>query len=143
MRSKPVYLFDPEVSQSAIDRKGEIPWLKKVGFLVPKGSLRIREGDVMNPKELAQVNLQYKNRYLYGPSWRADIITAIESGLNSPAAIVARVGCSYEPAHRVLREWKVATAAWSGSSQKRDSALFSATKEDLQNWKAMNQIISC
>jgi hypothetical protein len=107
----PVYLYDQEVSESAISRKGAVPWLEEVGFRVPDGALRIRESDVMSPEELASVNLQYRNRYRYGPSWRADIITAIESGLGSPAEIARRVGCSYEPAHRVLREWKVATAA--------------------------------
>jgi hypothetical protein len=108
---EPVFLFDREVTESAIARKGAVPWLGEVGFRVPEGSLRIRESDVMSPEELASVNTQYRNRYRYGPSWRADIITAIESGLDSPAAIARRVGCSYEPAHRVLREWKVATAA--------------------------------
>lgn len=107
----PIYLFDPGVSESAIRRKGAVPWLEEVGFRVPAGSLRIREGDVMTPEELAAVNLQYRNRYRYGPSWRADIVTAIESGIDTPAAIARHVGCSYEPAHRVLREWRVATAA--------------------------------
>ncbi len=100
-----MYLFDPEVTQCAVDRKGAIPWLKAVGFLVPEGSLRIRESDVLSPEELVKVNLQYKNRHLYGPGWRADIVTAIESGLKTPAEIAARVGCSYEPAHRVLIKW--------------------------------------
>jgi hypothetical protein len=83
--------------------------------------LRLGPGRVIGPPEqfevvlvgtlLAAVNLQHRNRYPYGPSWRADIVTAIESGLDSPAAIARRVGCSYEPAHRVPREWRVATAA--------------------------------
>ena len=109
--NEPVFLFDREVTESAIARKGAVPWLDEIGFRVPEGSLRIRESDVMSPEELAGVNVQYRNRYRYGPSWRADIITAIESGLDTPAAIARRVGCSYEPAHRVFREWKVATAA--------------------------------
>jgi hypothetical protein len=65
----------------------------------------------MTPEELVKVNQQYRNRYLYGPNWRADIITAIESGLTSPTQIMRRVGCSYEPAHRVWREWQIASAA--------------------------------
>lgn len=108
---EPVYLFGEEVSESAIARKGAIAWLDEIGVRVPQGALRIRESDVMSPAELAAVNQQYRNRYRYGPSWRADIITAIESGLDSPAQIARRVGCSYEPAHRVLREWRIAEAA--------------------------------
>ena len=57
------------------------------------------------------MNRQYRNRYLYGPSWRADIVTAIESGATSPAEIVRRLGCSYEPAHRVFREYALAAKA--------------------------------
>lgn len=109
--ARTAYLFDEQVSESAIRMRGAIPWLLEAGFRVPEGSLRIRESDVMSPEQLAAVNVQYRNRYRYGPSWRADIITAIESGLDSPAAIVRRTGCSYEPAHRVLREWAIASAA--------------------------------
>ena len=105
------HLFEAEVSESAIRMKGAVPWLLEVGFRVPEGAIRIREGDVLSPEELASVNLQYRNRYRYGPSWRADIITAIESGLDTPTEIMRRVGCSYEPAHRVLREWRIASAS--------------------------------
>jgi hypothetical protein len=108
---EPVYLYSPEVTASAIALKGRTAWLSEIGFEVPEGSLRVREGDVMTPEDLVRVNRQYRNRYLYGPNWRADIITAIESGLESPTAIMRRVGCSYEPAHRVWREWQIAVAA--------------------------------
>lgn len=109
--SEPIYLYSREVTASAIARKGRVAWLAEVGFEVPEGSLRVRESDVMTPEELVKVNRQYRNRYLYGPNWRADIITAIESGLETPTEIMRRVGCSYEPAYRVWREWRIASAA--------------------------------
>lgn len=105
----PVYLYDPEVSESAILRKGPLPWLEPLGFRVPRDSLRIRDADVLTPRELIQINLQYKNRYIFGASWRADIITAIQNGITTPMEISRAVGCSYEPAHRISRDYILAT----------------------------------
>ena len=107
----PVYLYDPEVSESVILRKGAMPWCIPFGFRIPLDSLRIRESDVLTPQELMRYNLQYRNRYIYGPSWRADIITAIQRGITSPMAISRAVGCSYEPAHRISREYLMAMNA--------------------------------
>lgn len=104
---EPRYFYPPEVSDGAIAMKGAIPWLESLNFRVPEGSLRIRESDVLSPEQLAAIHRQYRNRYLYGPSWRADIVTAIEEGARSPTEVAKRVGCSYEPAHRVFRELKV------------------------------------
>ncbi len=103
-----IHLFPKEVTESAIALKGAVPWLARINVRVPEGALRIRESDVLSPAELIQRNRQYRNRYLYGPSWRADIITAIEEGLKTPAEIARQLGCSYEPAHRVVREISLA-----------------------------------
>lgn len=54
---------------------------------------------------LAERNHQYRNRVLYGANRRADIITAVESGWGNPSAVANILGCSYEPAHRVLRDY--------------------------------------
>lgn len=105
----PFYLYSPEITASAIQLKGKVEWLDKLGFILPSQSLRIREEDVLTPKELIKINHQYKNRYLYGASWRADIITAIELGLKNPTKISHLLSCSYEPAHRVFYEYKMAT----------------------------------
>ena len=104
-----IYLYDPEVSESAILRKGSIPWLEPLGFRIPQNSLRIREADVLTPKELIQFNPQYRNRYIFGASWRADIITAIQNGVATPMEISRVVGCSYEPAYRISRDYLLAT----------------------------------
>lgn len=104
----PVYLYDPEISESAIRRKGLMSWLEPLGFRVPEKSLRIRETDVLTPKELIQFNPQYRNRYIFGASWRADIATAIQNGIATPMEISRAVGCSYEPAYRISHDYMLA-----------------------------------
>jgi hypothetical protein len=112
---EPVYLFPREVTRSAIGMKGSVDWLAKANFIVPLEALRIREQDVLEPRQLIRRNRQYRNRYLYGPSWRADIVSAMEQGLKTPAAIARAVGCSYEPAYRVYHQLAlVKDLGWSG-----------------------------
>ncbi len=108
---EPVYLYPKVISEGAIKLKGAIPWLEPLGFRIPENSLRIREDDVVPPEKLVRYNLQYKNRYLFGASWRADIITAIQRGIQSPSEISRVVGCSYEPAYRVSREYGMVSLA--------------------------------
>lgn len=105
----PTYLYDAKSTDSAIALKGKISWLEEYNFVVAQNSIRIREKDVLSPAELVRKNTQYKNRYLYGPSWRSDIIWAIEKGITVPAKIAKEVGCSYEPAYRISKEYILAT----------------------------------
>lgn len=102
---EPVYAFERELTLSAIARKGALKEFAKFGIHVPEGSLRIREDDALTPRELASENRQYRNRLLYGACWRADIVTAIEDGAKTPFEISKKLGCSYEPAHRIFREY--------------------------------------
>lgn len=102
-------LFYPEsITEGAIRLKGAVPWLEKIGFRLPQNSLRVRESDVLEPVELLRINLQYRNRYIFGASWRADIVTAIQMGITSPTDISRAVGCSYEPAYRISRDYLLA-----------------------------------
>ena len=102
-----IHLLPEEISKSAIALKGSEEWLSEYSILLPKGTLRIREEDIMEPSQLIQINHQYKNRYLFGPSWRADIITAIQGGCKTPTAIMKKIGCSYEPAYRIFHEYSL------------------------------------
>lgn len=115
---RPTYLYPKMMSEGAIKLKGITSWLEPLGFRIPMNSIRIREEDVMPPEKLVRYNLQYKNRYLYGPSWRADIITAIQRGITSPAEISRVVGCSYEPAYRISHEFLLATGQDDAIGQK-------------------------
>ena len=108
---EPVFLYPEEVTRSAIELKGAIQYFEEMNYLIPEGSIRIRESDVFTREELLKDNRQYRNRYLYGASWRADIITAIEFGMTSPNEISKRLGCSYEPAHRVWNEYRMVKKA--------------------------------
>jgi len=106
--SGPAHLSASAAAPSAVELKGAEPWLAAHNILAARGSLRIRPADVLSVKELAGANRQYRNRLLFGASWRADIVTAIEEGAATAAEIRSRVGCSYEPAHRVRREYLIA-----------------------------------
>lgn len=101
-------LVDKDLAMSAIAIKGEEPCFRKSGFLIPKGSLRIRVLDVKTTEVLVKKNHQFRNRLIFGASWRADIITAIEMGMKTPYKIAKILGCSYEPAHRIFKEYNLA-----------------------------------
>jgi hypothetical protein len=62
----------------------------------------------MFPEELLKINLQFRNRLIYGANWRADIITAIQMGIDNPNKIKELIGCSYEPANRIFKEYSMA-----------------------------------
>lgn len=102
-------LVHTDLALSSISLKGEEPNFRKNGFLIPRGSIRIRSSDVLTSEYLVKKNSQYRNRLLFGACWRADIITAIEVGIKTPYQIAKILGCSYEPAHRIFKEYNLAT----------------------------------
>lgn len=104
-------LVDVELAKSSILMKGAEPNFNKFGFIVPIGALRIRSMDVLSTENLIKKNRQFRNRLLYGACWRADIITAIEKEIKNPYQIAKTLGCSYEPALRISKEFKLAQAA--------------------------------
>lgn len=103
-------LVDTDLALSSIALKGEEANFRKFGFLIPKGIIRIRPSDIRTSEQLIKGNLQYRNRLLFGASWRADIVTAINMGSKNPYQIAKILGCSYEPAHRIFKEYFLATA---------------------------------
>ncbi len=105
---KTQYPIKKELIESSIEYQGLNEEFAKFGVLIPKKLLRIRELDVYSIEELAKFNIQYRNRLIYGSSWRADIIAAIEFGFKNPSVIAKTIGCSYEPSHRIFREYSIA-----------------------------------
>jgi hypothetical protein len=103
-----LFLVDHGLAVSAIAVKGEESNFRKYGFLMPKGVMRVRASDAQTPKRLVTKNPQYRNRLLFGACWRADIITAIKMGMKTPYEISKTLGCSYEPAHRIFKEYLLA-----------------------------------
>lgn len=106
-KNKPIYLFNDETLKSSIEYQGINDDFSKFGILIPKKLLRIRESDIFTIEELAQNNIQYRNRLIYGSSWRADIIAAIEFGFKNPSVIAKTIGCSYGPSHRIFNEYSL------------------------------------
>ena len=87
---------------SGIELKGAVPYLKKLNIMMAEGSIRIREQDALSVEELIKKNHQYRNRFLYGDNWRADIITAIEKGMDNPYKISKALDVSYPSARQVF-----------------------------------------
>jgi len=102
-------LVDVDLAKSSIALKGEEPNFRQYGFLIPRNIIRLRSKDAQTIERLVKKNAQYRNRLLFGASWRADIITAIEKGMKTPYEISKAIGCSYEPAHRIFKEYRLAS----------------------------------
>jgi hypothetical protein len=108
---KTQYPIKKELVESSIEYQGLNEEFAKYGAQIPRKLLRIREADVYSIEELARFNIQYRNRLIYGASWRADIIAAIEFGFKNPSVIAKTIGCSYEPSHRIFKEYLIAKSA--------------------------------
>lgn len=73
--------------------------------------IQISQLDAVDEKKITKIdlflknNVYIRNRLLFGCNWRADIISVIDVGLDSPTAVKNRLGCSYETAHRVFSEY--------------------------------------
>jgi CRISPR-associated endonuclease/helicase Cas3 len=85
-----VYLYDPEVSESAIRLKGAVPWLEALGFRIPLGSLRLRERDVLSPGELAGINRRYGERLL-GKGLQMEEISGREAHSRDAGMYIAHI----------------------------------------------------
>lgn len=94
---------------AAVKSSGEVSWLKDINIICPNSHFIIKNESIMPPKELVKFNLQFKNRLIYGSNWRADIITAIQLGIENPSKIKELIGCSYEPANRIYKQYLLAT----------------------------------
>lgn len=95
---------------AAIKAHGAVEWLENINILCPTSYFVLKEESIVSIEELIKINLQYKNRFIYGANWRADIITAIQFGYDTPSKIKNLIGCSYEPANRIFKQYKMAMA---------------------------------
>jgi hypothetical protein len=89
-----------------VQRRGEDARLESSCLRVPEGTLRDREADVLEPGELAKCHRGYRNRVQMGPTWRADVWTALESEPNMAVAECARrVRCSFAAAWGAVQDF--------------------------------------
>jgi len=73
-----------------IKRKGEDPRFKSTCLRVPTSVLRDRDSDVMQPAELSRFHRTYRFRVLMGPTYRADMWSALESDPSLSVSELAR-----------------------------------------------------
>lgn len=102
---KKTHSFGNRDQASLIKLKGSVNFLEEVGILVPLTALRIREQDVMTVDELVKSNNQYRNRYIYGANWRAEIITLIQRGAQNPNQISKLLGIARSRVGIVFKEY--------------------------------------
>ncbi len=89
-----------------IQRRGEDPRFIGSPLRAPRGTLRDRPDDVLTPEVLVRRHAGYRNRVLMGPSFRADVWTALERHPDLSVADAARnVGCSFATAWQVVRDF--------------------------------------
>ncbi len=104
----------PVGTQFQLQRRGVDPRFDGSALWVPAGSLRERASDILTPEALVRLHPGYRNRVLMGPSWRADVWTALERAPGMATADLARqIGCPLAAAGQVAEDfhlWRRATA---------------------------------
>ncbi len=88
-----------------IKLKGAVKIFEEIGILVPLSSFRIRVQDVFTQEELITCNQQYRNRYLFGANWRAEIITSIQRGAKNPNQVSKILGLARSRVCIVFKEY--------------------------------------
>lgn len=95
-----------------IERRGEDERFIGTTLRVPRGSLRDRRADVLAPEALLRRHAGYRNRVLMGPSFRADVWTALEQAPDQSIAAIARTAaCSFATAWQVVQDYRLLHAA--------------------------------
>lgn len=98
-----------------IARRGQDERFEGSTLRVPAGTLRDRPADVLSPTVLVRRHLGYRNRVLMGPTWRADVWTALQGFPGASIAEVARrAGCSFATAWHVVQDFRLLQGAESG-----------------------------
>ena len=92
---------------SLIKLKGSIDFLENVGIFAAESSLRIRESDIFSVDELVKANVQYRNRYIFGANWRAEIITSIQNGAQNPNQVSKFLGIARSRVGIVFKEYSL------------------------------------
>ncbi len=99
-------------------RRGEDERFTGAKLRVPKGTLRDRPGDVLSPEVLVRRHAGYRNRVLMGPSFRADVWTALEHAPDLSIADIARkASCSFATAWQAAQDYRLLRAAGSIAAQ--------------------------
>lgn len=104
----PVLELLPAGNAFQIERRGVDERFAGSKLSVPKGTLRDRLDDVLDPKALAQRHHGFRNRVLFGSNWRADVWTVLEASPElSVAEVARRASCSFATAWTTLRDFRL------------------------------------
>jgi hypothetical protein len=101
-------LWDSAATRAALELKGPEENFAKAGLHIPKSFLRLRTQDILPLAKLSDVHLQTKLRLIFGTNLRADAVFYLMQGSSSPTELMKKIGCSYEPAHRVFNDLQMA-----------------------------------
>lgn len=101
-------LWDSAATRAALELKGLDENFMKAGLRLPKGFLRLRTQDILPIGKLSDLHLQTKLRLIFGTNLRTDAVFYLMQGSSSPTELMRKIGCSYEPAHRVFRDLQIA-----------------------------------
>ena len=102
----------PTGTEFQIKRRGEDERFTGSKLRVPKGTLRDRRADVLPPEVLVRRHGGYRNRVLMGPSFRADVWTALEHAPDLSIADIARkASCSFATAWQAAQDYRLLRAA--------------------------------
>lgn len=94
-----------------IARRGEDDRFTGTKLRVPRGTLRDRSDDVLEPSMLVNKHAGYRNRVLMGPSWRADVWTVLEKAPDvSIAEVARRASCSFATAWQAAQDFRLLAA---------------------------------
>lgn len=107
VKLKKVHHLGNRDQSSLIKLKGAIDFLEVVGILAAESSLRIRESDIFSVDELVKANRQYRNRYIFGANWRAEIITSIQNGAQNPNQVSKLLGIARSRVGIVFKEYSL------------------------------------
>jgi hypothetical protein len=90
------------------EKNGQDFRFEKTCLIVPDKLLSKKDWLVLDPKNLANFNDDYKWRLIIGPTFRADMWSALVNDSTLPAAKLARLTYgSYATAHRVKKEFEI------------------------------------
>lgn len=106
-RGPPIELL-PTGTAFQIQRRGEDERFAGSNLRVPRGTLRDRREDVLAPEVLVRRHLGYRNRVLMGPSFRAEVWTALERAPDlSIAAVARKASCSFATAWQTVQDYRL------------------------------------
>jgi hypothetical protein len=109
---KPIALVADAEERAAF--RGKDPRFEGGPLIVPSGLLRDRPEDVESPERLAQRHPVYRARVLYGATYRADLLYAVQAALDegqtlpTPADLARSIGCAYGTAAQLLDDVRIA-----------------------------------